>query len=435
MALVIDTARAFRTLDELEALVRAVMAADEHDEGNWVEWKGDLDLGAKEGQFAISKAILGLSNRSVADAARHCEGCGYVVVGADHDGLHGLTTVDFTVLEQGLAVYLGTGVGTPRWSPRYLDVDGQKVLVITVEPPRLGDRIHTLRKAFNNSPAGLVLVRGQAKSEAASPGEIAALEQRLLDGVGDPEMDLRVDAKVGGPLLPVQPPTGEQIRAWVRARTDEIWAAAPAVARHPPAPKGPLGLAFPDYIGAIGSPDRARFKEMVDEYARDCAQVLPRALVRGVVESRRGKVAPRVVNTTTSMLADLTVVAEIDAALADVYGKPPEDSRLPEKPKWSDASPIARIGGFDRRLADLVPRVAAPGSASVERDGSVIRVTWALGDVHVEQQMDGAAVTVIPLLGVDEVGVRWRATASSRRGAARGGWTLLVDREQPVAPS
>ncbi len=93
MTLRIDSSRAFRTHEELEALLRAVMAADEHDETSWLEWKSKLDLATKDGQFAVARAILGLSNRSVEDAVRQCEGCGYVIVGADHTGLHGVATV------------------------------------------------------------------------------------------------------------------------------------------------------------------------------------------------------------------------------------------------------------------------------------------------------------------------------------------------------
>jgi hypothetical protein len=149
-----DTTRALRTTGELVSLIRAISTASAHDETAWLELKSTLDLADKGARFAIAKALLGFANRPVEMAALHCEGCAYLIVGADHDGIHGVTPVDLAQLEQGLTTYLGTGEAAPRWSCRYVDVDGAMVFVATVEPPRLGDRAKTLKKAFGNFAAG-----------------------------------------------------------------------------------------------------------------------------------------------------------------------------------------------------------------------------------------------------------------------------------------
>src|SRR5438270_163377 len=81
-------------------------------------------------------------------------------------------------LEKGVNAYVGTGADAPRWSGRYVDVSRVTVLVLTVEAPKYGDRIKTLRREFG-ARAGSIFVRGQAKTETATPGEIVMLEDRL----------------------------------------------------------------------------------------------------------------------------------------------------------------------------------------------------------------------------------------------------------------
>lgn len=53
----------------LRQLVEAVGAADEHDEADWVEWKGPLDLATKPSCFHIARAVLGMANRDPERAA------------------------------------------------------------------------------------------------------------------------------------------------------------------------------------------------------------------------------------------------------------------------------------------------------------------------------------------------------------------------------
>jgi hypothetical protein len=146
MALDVDSSAALRGQQRLAALVDAVVAASPNDEADWIEWKSAIDLGQKDAQGTIARHVLGMANRSCADAQRHCAGCGYLVIGAEPGVVTGVAEVDPAILDQGIQAYLGSE--GPAWGMSYLRKDAVSVLVITVEPPRAGDRIRTLQKDF-----------------------------------------------------------------------------------------------------------------------------------------------------------------------------------------------------------------------------------------------------------------------------------------------
>jgi len=144
VTLQVDSSRAFRSRAQVEVLLRAVLGGDEVDETEWLEWKSRLDLTKKSGTLMLAKAILGLANRSVERAARFCYGVGYVVVGAaGANTLHGVDGIDLATVEQGITAYVGSGSDAPVFSMAYHDLDTKRVLVVTVEAPRPGDRIYT----------------------------------------------------------------------------------------------------------------------------------------------------------------------------------------------------------------------------------------------------------------------------------------------------
>ncbi|TXK11134.1 AlbA family DNA-binding domain-containing protein [Microbacterium wangchenii] len=199
MALSIDSSRARRSYTALRELVLAIRdSGDPGAEHHAIEWKSELDLSTKEGQFAVARAIIGLANRTVANAARHFEGLGYVAVGVTVGAAAGTKQWDGADLEPVLAAYLGPD--GPVWHHDNIDVDGASVLVFTVESPRRGDRIHTLRKSFSSSTGkaagqdGDAYVRRNARTERANSAEIRALEERLLSESGQPRLDLDVAA-------------------------------------------------------------------------------------------------------------------------------------------------------------------------------------------------------------------------------------------------
>jgi len=187
VALSIDSSRQLRTLAQLSELVSAVLGANPEDESRAVEWKsGYNDVTSPDAAFAIARAILGLANRPVAVAAREFEGVGYVLVGVEPGALRGQGVPDSASLTAAIARYTGHGLS---WDPRAVKVGEVEVLIVTVEPPRDGDRIAALQKDYQGpkvyAPAGTIFVRRPGATERASLAEIEMLQDRLLSGVND----------------------------------------------------------------------------------------------------------------------------------------------------------------------------------------------------------------------------------------------------------
>jgi hypothetical protein len=193
----IDSSRALRTHDQLVDLVCAVLSASPNDESRAVEWKSGYDkLTDNEASFAISRAILGMANRPVSVAAAAFEGVGYVVVGAEPGMLRGQAVPDSAELVNALRRY--TGHSFPLWDPRTVTVDAVDVLVITVEPPRDGDRIALLQKEYQLHgpkarlvPEGTIFVRRPGSSERASRIELEMLQDRLIAGLAGHEATVK----------------------------------------------------------------------------------------------------------------------------------------------------------------------------------------------------------------------------------------------------
>ena len=136
-----------------------------------------------------------MANRPVTVAAAAFEGVGYVIVGAEPGALKGQKVPDSAELVNALRRY--TGHGFPLWDPRTVSVDGVDVLVITVEPPRDGDRIAILQKDYQapqpkerQVPEGTVFVRRPGATERASRVELEMLQDRLISGLNGQEAAL-----------------------------------------------------------------------------------------------------------------------------------------------------------------------------------------------------------------------------------------------------
>lgn len=187
MPVQIDLSTALRTPNALAQLVFAVTQASANDELDWIEWKSGLYLTDRQTQGTIARHILGMANRRPDQARLSAQGCGYLVIGAEPGKVTGVIEVDPADLTQAIRPYLGAE--GPVWTPGYVQLTSVSVLVIVVDAPKPGDRMFALEKQFTvKSPggqpktylAGTIFVRRHGLTEQAGPGDIRALEARLL---------------------------------------------------------------------------------------------------------------------------------------------------------------------------------------------------------------------------------------------------------------
>jgi hypothetical protein len=81
MAIAFDTSRPIRRPSDRVALVEAVLAAHEADEGEGIEWKREIPFGTGAGNFTAGRHVLGFSNRKPEGAARFLGGQAHLLVG------------------------------------------------------------------------------------------------------------------------------------------------------------------------------------------------------------------------------------------------------------------------------------------------------------------------------------------------------------------
>jgi hypothetical protein len=442
----IETTRALRTEDELRALVEAI-----HDspttaqETNWLEWKSSLDLGKPEGRFAVAKAILGFANRSVAEAHRACEGAAYMVVGVEPGSALGVPNIDHASLSQGLKTYVD-GV---RRSLHYVEFAGVTVLVIVIEAPRAGDPIHTLQKTYDKHYIGIVFHRGAAHTEPARPKEIAMLQERLLEGQRQPDLELAFDAQAQ-PLtrLSADP---DEIEDWLRRH--EAYVRANSGQPPPPPPPRPKTPTSPaSHIGSLASlssgmdldfiglgglfndryakpEDRDEFERRVEDHLAQLRTGLVDHILRGVVKTDDNKVTFAVGNETDDSVTGIKLTIIIPKSRLLVYDSPPAVDPLPLRmPKWPNptddwmtniaAPALASLRDYDFALA---------GGASVVEKGDSFEATWDIGDLRPGEWSDPRTLTIVAGPNApDELEIELVARSLSHRRTATWKTTVTV---------
>jgi hypothetical protein len=407
MALDIDTRRALRGLPDLRRLVEAVVAAGEHDEAEWIEWKSTLDLTTKHGQFHVARTVLGMANRLPERAAAVCEGVGYIVVGAEPGSRAGIASVDLADLDASLEHYLGGSEG-PRFTPTYVNHGDATVLVVVVEPPSEGDPIFPLRRALDPCESGAIFVRKRGRTARADAKDIRALQTRLLASLA-PAAEMKVSL-VGDLPLPwfEASKASSLIGSWVARRRRTLIAAAEEEERRRNTPVDPskssltgLGLLGKSYrldmmrvTGLVGNEDDRTIEQYlaeVEKWADGLATVAEAALPTAYMAAGHGAVAVRVRNPGKRFLNDVEVEIHFGWDRAVGVDDEPVPLRMPTPPRaYGERKPAAGLAGLTS-MATTFPSVRAlgqPPRRTWVEDGSV-RLRFRVGDLRPRGQDTG----------------------------------------------
>ena len=408
VAIAIPTSSFLRGAAALQSLVDAVVKADEHDEADWIEWKGPLDLATKEGCFHVARAVLGIANRPPERAQLVVEGAGYVVVGAEPGALHGLTTVDPAQFGQLIEPYFGGSDG-PVWTPTYVGIGGVTVLVVTVEAPKPGDPIHTLRREFDKYRAGTVFVRKHGRTDPADAADMEALQRRLLASPGNRGVDLGVEVIGDVPLSWFDPTSiAHQVELWADAQARKLLEAASEVDRRRRAEREEAaraakkantnvllgGFAMPpgmlDQMSAMSAlgptiPDRrtlAEFTEEVDEWRGQLVEAAPRGLAGRYANTGHGVIRLQVENLGSRFLPDVEIEAIFGDESAHGRDELPHSAKYPATPhpfgKPKVRHDLSSILDSTRFVPPVMPSI---GRRTFVEDGSV-KVRWRVGDLR-----------------------------------------------------
>lgn len=429
VAVSIDTSRALRGTDALRRLVEAVIRASKHDETDWLEWKSTLDLASKEGRFHVARTVIGFANRLPDQARLHCEGVGYLVVGAEPGSCEGVDDIDPADLTQGVGEYLGHQ--GPAWTPTLLRVGGTTVLVVTVEPPRSGDRIHCLRKQFDQAPEAAIYIRRPGMTDRARAADLDALQNRLLAAL--PALDLTVGLVESGsiPWLDEAAFAGDVDR-WVERERQEQLAPAGEVARRnasaPPIPPSATILA----LSVLPNDERTfdQYVAQVDQWARSTSEWAAHHFDEAYFNIGAGAFHLQVQNGSDRFLTNVELTLHFEDQGVAVYGDQPDAFPPPARPRpFGDPPPM--LLPFDLQTA-----VTPIGLGRFE--GAPTRWTSVLEDdrtvvFHLDELRQGATersrrfymlVTDKPQAGV--LRCTWRATIQKPESAPNGNIDLQL---------
>jgi hypothetical protein len=452
---------------DLRLLVDAVIAAADHDEADWIEWKSGLDFTTKEGCFAIARTVLGMANRLPERASATCDGLGFIVVGAEPGNLRGVGSVDAARLDQLVEPYVGGSEG-PRWTPTYVIADDKTVLVVSVEAPHPGDRIFTLRKEFDRYRSGTVFVRKHGRTVQADAGDLDALQNRLTTAPRATGAALGVQVVGDVPLSWIDAETTRPaIERWANARRDGLIAQARAVERSRQQPEeaeeldltGHSGLqasmaaiaeqqdalrrrmhqasSWGSYLEEEDTRTMEEYIEQVDKWRDRLIEESLKALPGAYVGSGNGVVAVEVENLGSRFLPDVEVEVRFEFEGASGFDEAPRKLGLPGPPRaFGKPKPRADLP-YAGLLAPAIPSPYIPDLGGVGRrtwveEGSIV-VKFEIGDLR-QHASDTSDEVYIFLNQRPENGVlhaTWKATVRDVDGLLAGTIDVPV-REEAV---
>jgi hypothetical protein len=345
MTLDLDYSIAARSPSSQRQLVEAVLAASpsEH-ETDYIEWKSTVDMSEKEWQFQAARCVLGFANREPELAARWFEGCSYVLFGAEPGNLVGTPHYDVANLDSWISAYVGVTSQGPQWSPSPVVIGAKEVLLITIEPPKQGHRIWTLRRAYSlkvpepddrpKYDRGFIFIRRQGRTVQANDDEIEMLTERAQRSTPhsvDLDLVLTPDSKPAYPVVLTQP-------------VFEGWSARKYKHLAPSAPR-PEQLPSGVFISKMMTETRsfADFQAEVETYIEDARKAMPNAIKAGAFWRKLGRVHMRLDNPTKRNFTNVLVTVEFEGPEITAYFGYPKGPSMPKPPsRWGDG----QLGAF-----------------------------------------------------------------------------------------
>lgn len=445
MTLDINLGRALRRPADLVRLVEAVLQGDDEDEADWVEWKSSLDLTAPEGTFSLARQILGLSHRHPDQAARIMQGLGYVIVGARPRAAEGVTRVDLARLDASLEKYLGSP--GPVWSGNYVEVDAKDVLVVTVEAPQWGDRMYPLAKSYQGqgkgstpgADAGVILVRKQARTVPAGPGDVQMLQNRLMRGRQEDKV-LELAVAVAEPaefvLLDL---SSESIDVWLQRRREAVLAMEP-----PRSPTESGDATVQGVVAAVMRRDRRSrefYNQQVENHLNECREAIHDGMVNEAIGRRLNLFMLRVSNPTDRNLPDVELRLRIHGRVQAFDEEEDHEWALPDPPDayGSPSRTLLNLGMNTLRypIGGLRHGLVGPVVRYNDRihidNGPPTTIELTVGHVRPRAVHDAEPFLLVADEPVSELSMSWSAT-STRVDARQEGEIIVPVSSTSLAP-
>lgn len=469
MTLILDTSTPIRSLARYRELVLAIhQAPASTQETNALEWKGEVDLAAKRWQAEMGRQVLGMANRDPDTAAKGLGGCAYIVLGVSPGDLVGTPVHDTAKIESWISPYVGQPPNAPEWTPTYVQVEGKDVLILTVEPARLGHPAWPCRRDYSPDPRtpgadpkqavreGAVYVRHKASTREATAADIEMLSRRAgaarrrVSGIS-----LALEADSRAVAIDMSPGS---IAAWSEREREALKPPPPAHTA-PPAPRRTTSVNPADELGLkatarlLANLDESvgksfweadartpeAYQKEVDAYLAKAAKVLPAVLLGRAHRARLGRVSVLVRNDSDDPIRQLQVEIYLPGSgfMAMDEGDIPMEA-LPKRPIAlgnGGRSRLDALSGIDLRGLTMSrydyggPVVRAVGrGVRIDNSGSV-RLTFDPLDLYPEEtaRLEDVWLIASPSLAGTTLVAEWSARSRDASGVMRDTLEIEVD--------
>ncbi|HWU31706.1 MAG TPA: ATP-binding protein [Marmoricola sp.] len=417
----------------------AIEAATAGDENEWVEFKADLDPTTADGRASLAKAVVAFANRDPRVAQKWFGGHGVVVVGLAPGKVAGTPEIDPADLHNKINALLAAPA--PRWEPVYVTYKSKTVLVIVVDPPKVGDPIAVIGKSSGEVSDGNIYVRMVGKSERAKSADVRRLSERLLAPTSTLS-DITIEPS--GSIARISYPE-DWVTDWIsgeRSRLLDVVEEESGQADVGQVPVTSKEVAatyksLAEVVSAISTthPENRtvdQYKAQVEDYLDRCRESLAESF-NDLRSTAATKVTFYVVNDGPNNFENLLVELHIEG---DVLGyEDPHDFdgvrvNLPQAPRrwgpWFKSNFLGPIGDMSSLYA--IPKHFGPirPRPTIENGGSVSVRTIP---THVRPHSRTRAVSVLLVgnEGIDSPSrATWRATATNMSGKVDGELTIPV---------
>lgn len=387
----LDTTRAPRGVLAAQALVAAVAEQGDLAERHYLELKSTLDLSTKKDKEKIAKFILGAANRMPDVAATAFEGYGVMIIGVAQGAITGIPPVEMMEISKVIQKYVGAA--GPRWDIVWVPVEGStnQVLVIIVDPPKLGQAPFPCRATGDSLTDGRIYIRADGETREANSEELDLLIQR---GSAGAQVEIDFAVEVLGEIVSVavdEESTLDEYLSKMRARLiDAMPRPEPQSTDAASLTAGLAGLSayraaidgLSPVVSALMEPEQRseeEYLESIDRWESKFRAAWTAALPKIAASQLRPAII-RITNRTTTFFHDVEVNLHLEGDIfAFDYSKPEwaddfSDLELPHPPrKWGPTQRSLGIPNYANMGQLYTPSATQyiPPSISYKNGGSV----------------------------------------------------------------
>lgn len=386
----LDTSRAPLGVLAAQQLIDTVVELGDMAERHYLELKSTLDLSTKRDKEKIAKFILGAANRMPDVAASAFEGYAVMIIGVGPGQITGIPPVEMMEISRVIQQYVGAA--GPHWDVLWVPVQesSSQVLVILVEPPKVGHGPFPCRASGESLTDGRIYIRADGETREAKAEEVDLLVQR---GIAQQPIPVDFGVEVLGEVAPIELASGESIDEYLLYVRNSLESALPRerttnqsgidVTAATAERLGLMQSKLADLVTGMTDPEErseSEYRDSINAWEARFRQAWDEAVPR-IVGSCFSPAVVRITNRTTTFFHDVEVQLHLAGDILAVDYENPTSSRtssalgLPRPPrKWG---PRTRSFGtfFDNRsiYTPYIPSIGPyiPSTISYKNGGSV----------------------------------------------------------------